>query len=446
MSTEKFIVSGPTPLVGTIRVAGAKNVALKALVATLLTDEEMILRNVPHIRDVHLMLEVLQSLGKSYDVNGDEVKIWKSAEHGTVVPLEIGARLRASSMVLGPLLARYGNAKIPNPGGCRIGARPIDRHIEGLIAMGAAITYHSEDGFFWANTDELHGADIRFEKNTHTGTETLMLAAALSKGETMLRNAAEEVEIDDLIALLRAMGASIQRENKREIKITGVEKMHGTTYTIMPDRNEEVTFAVAAVCSKGTIVVEQSQRENLSSFLSVFEEAGGGFENVSDSVTRYFYKGPLKPIDIVTRPHPGFMTDWQAPWALLMTQAEGTSSIHETVFENRFTYVEELQKMGAVISFVDPHVSDPKTLYNFNWVEGMDPASQKITIKGPAALHNAVLSMNDLRAGATLLLAAIIATGESVIFGIEQIDRGYEHIEKRLQKLGAIIRREIEDD
>jgi len=442
---EKFIVDGPTKLVGSVYIAGAKNVALKALVASLLTDEKVEIKNIPQIRDVFLMIEVLEHLGKHIDLQESTVTITKNASHTCTVPLEVGARLRTSSMVLGPLLSRFGKAIIPNPGGCRIGARPIDRHIEGLIKMGASISYTSDDGYFHAKAESLHGAEITFEKNTHTGTETLLLAAMLAKGKTVLHNAAEEIEVDDLIGLLQSMGGVVYRNKSREISIEGVSSLHGTTFEIMPDRNEEVTFAVGAVASKGDITVHNSRRLYLKAFLDVFIQAGGGVEDIDETTTRYFYKGPIQAIDVVTAIHPGFMTDWQAPWALLMTQAEGESVVHETVFENRFTYVEELKKMGARISYFDPKVAHPEQYYNFNWNDRPVGTYQAIRISGPTNLHNAVLSINDLRAGATLLLSAIIGSGKSYLYGIEQIDRGYEHIEARLQKLGAHIERVVED-
>jgi len=442
---EKFIVSGPTVLHGDVTIAGAKNVALKAIVVSLLTDEPVVLHNMPHIRDVMMMLDVVRSLGAVATFEENTVTITDGKNRTTTVPLEIGARLRTSSMVLGPMLSRYGTATIPNPGGCRIGARPIDRHIEGLMKMGATIDYSSTDGYFYAHADHLHGADIVFEKNTHTGTETLLLAAVLADGTTILHNAAEEVEIDDLIALLVSMGAQIKRTASREITIVGVKKLHGTEYTIMSDRNEEVTFAIAAVVSKGKIVCHHSERKQLRSFLTVFEKAGGMYREIDETTTEYFSDGQLTATDAVTGQHPGFMTDWQAPWAIMMTQAVGVSTIHETVFENRFAYVEELRKMGADIAYFDPVVEHPEDFYNFNWQDKAKDAHQAIRITGPTKLHNAIISMNDLRAGATIVLAAIIAQGQSYIHGVEQIDRGYEHIDTRLQELGATIDR-IEED
>lgn len=442
---DKFIITGGVPLKGEIAVAGAKNVALKILVASLLTDEEMTIRNVPDIRDVALMLEVLEVLGVKSRRDGHTIRVTHTHIHDAKVPLDVAARLRTSSMVLGPLLARYGEATTPNPGGCRLGARPIDRHIDALQHMGADIQYHSDDGYFYAKAKELHGATIRFPKNTHTGTETLLLAAVLARGRTTLENAAEEVEIDDLIACLNQMGAHIRRTNPRTIVIEGVTTLHGTQYSIMPDRNEEVTFAIAGVITGGDIIVKNSQRLNLTSFLTEFIRAGGHFEEIDNTTTRYCRRGKLKATDIVTAPHPGFMTDWQAPWAVLMTQARGISTIHETVFESRFSYVSELKKMGAHIEFFDSKVANPEAFYNFNWTDRVKGYHQGIKIKGPTTLHNAVLEIDDLRAGATLVLAALSAPGESVVHGVEQVDRGYEKIEEKLRTLGAHIARITEE-
>lgn len=308
---EKFIVQGPTKLHGTITVAGAKNVALKILIASLLTDDEIIIHNVPNLRDVSALIEVLRSLNVDVCQQQHTLRIKNSGRADSVtVPLDVGGTLRTSSMVLGPLLARWGRGVVPNPGGCRLGARPIDRHIMGLQQMGADIVYNSQDGFFHAKADRLHGAIIQFPKNTHTGTETIILAGVLAEGRTVIENAAEEVEIDDLIACLCAMGAKIQRPKTRTIVIDGVSKLHGVEYTIMSDRNEEVTFAIAAALTDGDIIVHQSQRQFLDAFLNVFTQSGGGYEAIDQTHTRYFRKGKLQPSAIVTGIHPGFMTDW----------------------------------------------------------------------------------------------------------------------------------------
>jgi len=443
---DTFIIKGGTPLQGEIRVGGAKNVALKILIASLLTDDEIVIHNVPHLKDVFSLVDVLTSLGVHVDFSAHDLRI-KNGAMATepMVPLDIGARLRTSSMVLGPLLARYGSATVPNPGGCRLGARPIDRHIEGLRDMGATITYNSEDGFFHAQAPKLHGATIRFPKNTHTGTETIILAAVLAEGKTVIENAAEEVEVDDLITCLHAMGADIKRTFNRTIEISGVSKLHGVEYSIMPDRNEEVTFAIAAAITGGELVVNASQRKNLTAFLDAFTKAGGIYEILDETHTRYSSGQKILPTDLITLPYPGFMTDWQAPWAVFMTQAHGISTIHETVFESRFSYVSELKKMGAAVDFYDPEVKNPSKFYNFNWEDRKKDYHQGIRITGPVRLHNAVLSVDDIRAGASLVLAALTAKGESYLHDVELIDRGYEDLEGRLSAVGATITRKKED-
>jgi UDP-N-acetylglucosamine 1-carboxyvinyltransferase len=436
---EKFIITGGIPLRGELTLSGAKNVALKVLSAALLTNEELIIHNVPLLTDVFAMLELLASLGVHARWDSHTIIIKNSGVKNTRVSLDIGARLRTSSMVVGPLLSRYGEAIIPNPGGCRLGARPIDRHMEALKSMGAHISYHSDDGYFYLTARQLHGTSVHFVKNTHTGTETLILAAVLAHGTTIIKNAAEEVEIDGLIELLTAMGARILRSGPREITIEGVRLLHGAEYTVMPDRNEEVTFAIAAAMTAGDVIIRQSQRMQLHAFLEKFSEAGATYEEIDETSTRYRSVNIPRPTDITTTFHPGFMTDWQAPWAVFMTQAKGVSTIHETVFESRFSYVAELKKMGASISFFSPKVTKPETFYNFNWRDRVNGYHQAITITGPTRLHNAILEMTDLRAGATLVLAALVADGVSYIHGIDQVDRGYEQIDKRLNTLGAKV-------
>ncbi len=439
---DKFIIIGGTPLVGETAVGGAKNVALKILIASLLTDEEIVIHNVPHLRDVVSLIDVLKSLGVVASMSEHTVHVQNGhITRDPTVPLDVGARLRTSSMVLGPLLARFGKAKVPNPGGCRLGARPIDRHIEGLQKMGASISYNSDDGYFHATAQKLHGARVKFPKNTHTGTETIILAAVLADGQTVIENAADEVEVDDLIACLNKMGAQVVRMAPRTIVIDGVKKLHGVQYSIMPDRNEEVTFAIAAAVTRGDVTINHSQSQYLEAFLDAFTKAGGRYERLDETHTRYYRGDHVHPTDITTAPYPGFMTDWQAPWSVFMTQAHGVSTIHETVFESRFSYVSELKKMGAKIDFYDPPITNPEAFYNFNWEDRKVGYHQGIKIFGSTKLHNAVLAVDDIRAGATVVLAALTARGESYISGVELIDRGYEQIEKRLTDLGAHIRR-----
>lgn len=437
---EKFVVTGGNVLRGTVTVSGAKNAALKALVAACLTEDEVIIHNVPLISDFFEMIEIIKSLGGSVVLEDHTVKIQMKQFISSTIALEKTAKSRTSAMLMAPLLARTKEAIIPNPGGCRLGARPIDRHIEGLKQMKATILYESEDGFFHATTEGLEGTIYHFDKNTHTGTETLIIAAVLAKGTTVLKNAAMEPEIDDLINLLNAMGAKVSRSANRQITIEGVEKLHGAEFTISPDRNEIVTFAIGALITKGDVFISNVKVPDLKEFLEKIAEAGGGYEE-KDGGMRFFYKGDLKPTNITTSIYPGFMTDWQSPWAVLMTQAQGTSTIHETVFENKLGYGHELKKMGADITFFNPDVKNKEELYNFNLADDKPEYYHAISISGPTPLHNAVVTMLDIRAGATLVLAALAAKGTTTIFGVEKLDRGYEKFEERLTFLGANIKR-----
>lgn len=435
---RKYIVTGGNKLSGQVTVTGAKNVILKAIIAACLTSDPVEIKNVPLINDLFILLELVREIGGKVYLKGHTVKIEVPEIKSTEIPLEMGAKIRTSSMLAAPLLARCGEALIPNPGGCRIGARPIDRHIEGLETMGVVGKYRSSDGYFHLKTDGLKGTRYAFKKNTHTGTEFLILAGVLAEGKTIIENAAEEPEIDDLIALLNQMGAKIKRKSARCIEIIGVKKLHGTTYTIMSDRNEVVTFAVLSALTGGNIYVKNVNLNDLTAFLKEFKLAGGLWEENILGV-RFFTKNGIKPTDIVTIPHPGFMTDWQGPWAIFMTQGKGISTIHETVYENRFGYFEELKKMGANLELFAPRVPDPKSFYNFNYSKSDTKNTQALKIKGPTPLHNAVLNVSDLRAGATVVIAALIANGTSVIYGVDILERGYEAFDSKLASLGANI-------
>lgn len=443
---EKFVITGKKQLNGSTKVSGAKNVALKAIVAACLTDEEVIIRNIPLISDLYVMVEIIEELGGQAVIEGHTITVRVQKFASTTISLDRAAHIRTSVMFLSPLLAREGKAVIPNPGGCRIGARPIDRTIDGLTKMGVDIRYESNDGYFYAKViskEKLSGVEYTFEKNTHTGTETLMLAAVLASGKTVLRNTAQEPEIDELIQLLTKMGAKIKRTETRTIEIEGVDRLHGADFEIGPDRNEIVTIAIAAVITKGDILVENAHKANLDSFLPVFSKAGGGYD-IKEAGIRFFYKHPIQPVDVITAPAPGFMTDWQGPWVILMTQASGLAVVHETVYENRFGYVYSLRKMGAAIQLFNPEVEKPEGFYNFNLRDDQG-YFHAVKITGPVNLHNAVVEISDLRAGATLVLAALAAEGTSTIYGLEHLDRGYETFEERLRQLGASIQRIKED-
>lgn len=442
---EKFLITGEKKLSGNVSVSGSKNVALKTLVAACLTNQEVRIENIPYISDFFVMADIIKELGGDINVKNHAAVVHMKNFAKSEISLDTAAEIRTSSMFLAPMLARLGKASIPNPGGCRIGKRPIDRTIDGLKKMGAHIYYDSNDGYFHAgvsgeNGNRLHGTTYAFEKSTHTGTETMILAAVLARGKTVLMNAAHEPEIDELIELLTKMGAEIKRTNPRTVEINGVQDLHGATFAIGPDRNEIVTFAVAAIITDGDIFVKNTNASLLSDFLTQLEKIGAGFESQKNGI-RFFSKGIIKPSNIITSPYPGFMTDWQGPWAVLMTKANGVSTIHETVYESRFGYVDGLKKMGAKIALYNPIVSNAKLFYNFNLHDDLPGNYHAIRIFGPSVLHNGVVTITDLRAGATLVLGALAAKGKSAVFGVEHLDRGYEKFEQRLKTLGADIQR-----
>ncbi|HZQ30069.1 MAG TPA: UDP-N-acetylglucosamine 1-carboxyvinyltransferase, partial [Patescibacteria group bacterium] len=413
--------------------------ALKLMVAACLTNEEVIIDNIPLISDLMVMAEIIEQLGGKVKFKGHTVYIKMEELKEDKITLEKAVEIRTSFMFLSPLLARRGKAVVPNPGGCRIGARPIDRVINGLKKLGVSIKYNHQDGYFYAKTQGLVGKEYKFEKNTHTGTETVIIAAVLAKGITVLNNAAEEPEVDELINFLNSMGAKIRRIKPRTIRIEGVKKLHGTRFKINSDRNEVVTFAIAALMTEGEVFIKNTNTDGLKEFLAVLKKTGGGFEEKNGGI-RFYYKSGLNPVRVATSFYPGFMTDWQGPWAVLMTRAKGKSIVHETVYENRFSYVDELEKMGAELKLFNPEIKSPSEVYNFNITDDNN-YFHALRISGPSKLHNAILNISDLRAGATLVLAALSAEGESVVFGLEHLDRGYEEFDKRLRKLGANIKR-----
>lgn len=438
---ERFEIIGGKKLKGSVSVFGSKNVASKVLVAACLTNKEVYIENLPLISDVLTMAAIIEHLGGIVKFKDHKLSVQMKDFVSEKISLEKAAEIRPSFMFLAPLLARQGKAIIPNPGGCRIGARPIDRVVVGLRKMGVVIKYSSKDGYFHAEAPKgLHGAYYKFEKSTHTGTEAMILAAVLAKGKTILENAAQEPEIEELIAFLKRLGAKIVREKPRKVVIEGVEKLHGASFRVFPDRNEVVTFAAAAIVTEGDIFIKNIAKKGLEEFLDMLKKIGAGFEEKKDGI-RFYYKGQLKALDVTTGYYPGFMTDWQGPWAVIMTKSNGSSILHERVYENRFTYAEELKKMGANIELFNPKITNPQNYYNFNIKDDKKNYFHAAKITGPTNLHNGILNISDLRAGATLVIAALAAKGESVLFGLEHLDRGYEKFEQRLKKLGAKIKR-----
>jgi len=435
----KFIIQGSQSLKGVIRLGGAKNASFKLMIASLLTKGETRLLNFSRIADVKITKKILQSIGAKVGKRGERTLfIETSCLTNSKIPKKLGLASRASTMFIGPLLTRFKKVVVPLPGGDQLGKRPLDRHLAGLKALGAKVVFNND--WLEVSCQGLKGANYCFSKNSHTGTETLIMAAVKAKGKTVLENAAQEPEVDDLIAFLNKMGAKIKRKGERIIEIKGVKELKPVIYQIMPDRNEAVSYAIAAIATKGDIIVENAQAGHLQAFLNKLKASGGEYE-VGNYGIRFYYKKPLQAVDITTRPHPGFMTDWQPLWSVLATQAEGVSKIIETVHLNRFQYVPFLQQMGAKIDFFQPSVDNPDKFYNFNLEDDRPDFYHGIRIKGPAKLKAAQAKVLNLRAGATLTIAGLIAQGKTVLTDIDHIDRGYEDLDSRLVELGAKIKR-----
>ena len=417
---DKFVIRGGNPLLGTIRISGAKNAALPAMAASLLTDDPVILENIPQVRDIETTRRLLAAMGAEVELG------YGRAHHRTtlccknlVAPeasYDLVKTMRASTLVLGPLVARCGRARVSLPGGCAIGARPIDLHIKGLECLGAKIT--QDHGYVEATAERLRGAEIVFDKITVTGTEDLLMAATLAEGETILQNCAREPEVADLAALLNKMGARIEGAGTPTIRVKGVSKLHGAKHHIIPDRVEAATYIIAGAISGGDVKVSGCDPRHLDALLQKLNEVGIKTKHTSDSV-RVMGDVPVKAADITTEEYPGFPTDMQAQYMALATQAQDTSIITENIFENRFMHAQELLRMGANIK-----------------IEG-----RRAIVTGKTPLSGAAVLASDLRASASLVLAALVADGETIIDRVYHIDRGYERIEEKLKGVGAEIRR-----
>jgi UDP-N-acetylglucosamine 1-carboxyvinyltransferase len=418
---DKFLISGGAPLVGTIHVSGAKNSALPCMAAAILTEDEIVLENIPHVRDIETERKLLASMGAEVElVDGPanpHTRIRCATLSDPVAKYEIVKTMRASSLVLGPLVARTGMARVAMPGGCAIGGRPIDLHIKGLEKMGATII--QEHGYLEARAERLKGAHLVFDKITVTGTEDLLMAAVLAEGETLMENCAREPEVTDLAALLTAMGARIEGAGTLTIVVRGVERLHGANYRINPDRIEAGTFLIAGAITHGDLTVEGCNPAHLGAVLDKLREVGARVDLLGTEAVRVRAIGPLQAADISTEEYPGFPTDMQAQYMALATQSEGVSLVHENIFENRFMHVQELIRMGAHIK-VDGRIA---------------------TVRGPAPLSAAAVMCSDLRASASLVLAALVADGRSVLDRVYHMDRGYERIEQKLHGVGARIER-----
>jgi UDP-N-acetylglucosamine 1-carboxyvinyltransferase len=416
---EKLVIRGGAdrPLRGEVRMSGAKNAVLPAIAASLLTSEEVRLTNVPRVKDVETILTLIAGLGAEAQADGGSVSLRVPKIRSDEASYELVRAMRASILVLGPLVARYGKAIVPLPGGCAIGSRPVNLHIAGLQKLGASISL--EHGNIRAEADRLRGAEIEFEKKTVTGTENLLMAAALAKGETVLRNCAQEPEVTDLAELLNKMGAKIEWIDADTARVRGVKELGGAEHAIIPDRIETGTFLVAGALTAGDILVRDVVPEHVASVVEKLRASGAAVEEEGPAALRVVGGREVRAQDITTSPYPGFPTDMQAQFMVLLTQAVGTSIITETIFDRRFSHVNELVRLGASIE-----------------VQG-----DKAVVKGGTPLSGAEIVATDLRASAALVLAGLVASGETTVTEIEHLDRGYERIEEKLRGLGASIER-----
>ena len=404
-------------LKGQVRISGSKNAVLPAIAASLLTDGEVRLENVPLVKDVFSMLNLMKELGSESGLKKNVLTMRVREILSEEASYDLVKVMRASILVLGPLVARFGRAIVAHPGGCAIGSRPINLHLAGLQKMGATIT--SEHGYIRAEAARLHGADFHFEKTTVTGTENLVMAATLARGETVLRNCAREPEVADLCELLAKMGARIEGIGEETIRIQGVDRLGGAVHEIIPDRIEAGTFMVAAALTQGDVILLGVNPSHMPTIIEKLRYSGAAIELLGRDSLRILGSPEILPQDITTSPFPGFPTDMQAQFMVLMTQAKGTSIITETIFDRRFLHVNELVRLGALI----------------------EVSGDKAVVRGPAPLSGAEVTATDLRASASLILAGLVASGETVVNDIEHIDRGYESIEQKLGALGARIER-----
>jgi UDP-N-acetylglucosamine 1-carboxyvinyltransferase len=421
---DKFLITGGIPLEGRVTIGGAKNAALPAMAAALLTPERVVLRNVPRVRDIGTMRSLMEELGVdssvTHEEHGNRVEIEARKLLNPMAPYELVKQMRASILVLGPLVARFGQARVSLPGGCAIGARPVNLHIRGLERLGASIQI--EHGYIEARADRLKGSVFPFDVVSVTGTENLMMAAALADGETVLENAAREPEIINLAELLIKMGARIEGAGNDEIRIHGVSSLHGAEHSIIPDRIEAGTFLVAAAITGGHLLIDHVEPSHLTAVTNKLLEAGAQIKEAGPGTIEATAGQSIQAVDVTTKEYPGFATDMQAQYMALMTQAQGSSLITETIFENRFLHALELMRMGADIV-----------------VNG-----RRAVVRGKTSLSGAMVQASDLRASASLVLAGLAAQGETLIDRVYHIDRGYERIEEKLCRLGAKIRRVFE--
>jgi UDP-N-acetylglucosamine 1-carboxyvinyltransferase len=436
---SRYIITGGKQLKGEVSIRGAKNASYKQIIASLLSDKPTQLSNIPRISDINITESIAKSLGSEIEQCGEHcIVVSTPTIKNSTVPHGTGQKSRTSFMFAAPLLARTGTAIVPIPGGDKLGARPLDRLFDCFKQMNICTEENKDTLIF--HTDGIKPTHYTFPKPSHTVTEVVLMTAVLANGETIIDNAAREPEIDDLIEMLNDMGAKIQRDpnNLSRIIIQGVPWLNGTKHQVISDRNETITFACAALATKGSVNILRIDPDTITTFLNTVSEMGAKVETGRDEVTVSWVK-PLKAINIETDPEPGFMTDWQAIFTVVLTQAVGCSSIIEKVYPSRFQHIANLQKMGAKVNFFNPEITDPSTYYQFNPESDKPEYFHGVKIYGPTKLQPANFVINDLRAGASTTLAALTAPGTSIIDGVEYIERGYEKLAERLRSLGANI-------
>ncbi len=432
----QFVIQGGTPLHGDIRLSGAKNAASKMLIASLLTDEECVFENFPRIGDTNITRELCEAIGSRIVVEGSRLRIVTPTLSTTTVGA-LSRRNRIPVLALGALLGRAGEAEVPFVGGDKIGPRPIDIHIQALTQLGATITT-GEQSYRATVSGRLRGANITFPYPSVGATENTIFASVFALGRTVIRNAAIEPEILDLIKLLQNMGAIIELGTDRRIMIEGVKHLRGAHHTILPDRNEAVSFACLAIATKGDVIVKGAVQDHLVTFLNTVRRIGAEYEVLHDGI-RFWCPGSLRAAHIETDTHPGFMTDWQQPLVVALTQAKGRSVVHETVYEDRFGYAEDLNSMGARIKVGTECLGDISCRFKDKI------CSHTALVEGPTELHGTELRVRDIRAGIAHVIAALTAHGTSTIDNIEELDRGYERVDERLRYIGAQIKRVSEN-
>lgn len=437
---SKYIVSGGQSLNGEVSIRGAKNASYKQIIASLLSSDTTHIFNVPQISDVKITESIAESLGSKIIRTGEHSLSIQTPEiNSTVVPHGTGEKSRTSFIFAAPLLARSGQATIPTPGGDKLGARPLDRLFDCFAAMGISTEF--KDDLMIFKTEKIIGTHYIFNKPSHTVTEVVVMTAALASGQSIFENTALEPEIDDLIAMLNSMGAKIvrQKDNPKTIIVDGVSKLHGTNHQVISDRNEAITFACAALATKGSINILRTDPLIIKTFLDTIEKMGAKVDAGKDEVT-VSWQRQLQSVNIETGPEPGFMTDWQAIFSVLLTQAIGVSNVIERVYPSRFQHLQFLNQMGAKTQQYNPKITNPEAYYEFNLDTDKAEYFHAVKIYGPTKLKAANFSVNDLRAGACVTLAALTAQGESIIDNVEYIERGYEKLADRLCSLGANIK------